>query len=89
MTSANLPRTSRETPPSTGRTYGYIRASHDEVESPEAQAEIIATYCHRVGRRLDDILLDDAHSGGLPLTVREEAKKLLLNLRKGDHLVVA
>jgi DNA invertase Pin-like site-specific DNA recombinase len=90
MTSANMPRTSRGSPPSTGRTYGYIRASPDkEVESPETQAEIIATYCHRIGRRLDDVFFDDAHSGGLPLSEREGGKRLLLDLRKGDHLVMA
>ena len=90
MTSASLPGATRETSSITGRTYGYLRASPlEEDESPEAQAEIIATYCHRIGRGLDDLFIDDALSGGLPLSEREGGKKLLLDLRKGDHLVVA
>jgi DNA invertase Pin-like site-specific DNA recombinase len=73
-----------------GRTYGYTRASMiEEVESPEAQAEIIATYCRRIGRRLDDVFLDDAPSCGLPLAEREGGKALLRGLRKGDHIVAA
>jgi hypothetical protein len=44
MDLSDLHRRSRETRPSVGRTYGYVRASNvEEVESPEAQAEIIAT----------------------------------------------
>ncbi len=90
MMSAVLPQAPRDLTTITGRTYGYVRASIiQEVESPEAQAEIIATHCQRIGRRLDDVFSDDAHSGGLPLPRREGGKKVVLNLRKGDHLVVA
>ena len=33
-----------------GRTYGYLRIStNPEVESPEAQAEIMAAYCRGIG----------------------------------------
>ncbi len=90
MTSAILPRETQDPKSVTGRTYGYVRAtSIKEDESPEAQAEIIAAYCHRIRRRLDGVFSDDARSCGLPLSERQGGKKLLLNLRKGDHLVVA
>jgi DNA invertase Pin-like site-specific DNA recombinase len=73
-----------------GRSYGYVRASTiKEVENPEVQAEFISRYCQQIGRRLDEVFSDDALSGGLPLAKREGGRKLLLNLRKGDHLVVA
>jgi hypothetical protein len=76
MTSPILPVASKETPPpTTSRTYGYVRASTvKEVESPEAQAEIIATYCRRIGRRLDEVFSDDAPAGGLPLAERQGAR---------------
>jgi DNA invertase Pin-like site-specific DNA recombinase len=90
MTSAITHQESPDLMTIAGRTYGYIRASHDnEVESPEAQAEIIATYCRRIGRRLDDVFSDDAFSGGLPLAERAGGKGLLRGLRKGDHIVAA
>ena len=90
MTSADLPQETRDPATTTGRTYGYVRATIlEEVESPEAQAEIIATHCQRIGRQLDEVFADDSHSGGLPLSKRVGGQKLLLNLRKGDHLVVA
>ncbi len=90
MTSAVSPQEHRDPTTIMGRTYGYVRASNaKDVESPEAQAEIIATCCQRNGRQLDDVFCDDALSGGLPLPERQGGKKLLLNLRKGDHLVVA
>src|SRR5262249_49324596 len=88
MMSAISPVTSKGAPPSTGRTYGYVRASIlGDVETPEAQAEIIATYCRRIGRRLDDVFSDDAPSGGLPLAEREGGKGLMRGLHKGDHIV--
>jgi putative DNA-invertase from lambdoid prophage Rac len=90
MTSSASHRTSSDPPPSMGRTYGYVLASHlEEVESPEDQARLIASYCHRTGRHLDGMFVDDALSGSLPLAEREEGKRLLLTLRKGDHIVVA
>jgi DNA invertase Pin-like site-specific DNA recombinase len=90
MTSAVLPPKPRDPATPSGRTYGYVRASPiKDVESPEKQARIIATYCRRIGRQLDEVFSDDASSGGLPLTEREGGKRLLQNLRKGDHLVVA
>jgi putative DNA-invertase from lambdoid prophage Rac len=90
MTSTFLAHEARDPMPITGRTYGYVRASNlEEVESPEDQAGIIASYCHRTGRHLDGMFDDDALSGGLPLAEREEGKRLLLTLRKGDHIVVA
>jgi DNA invertase Pin-like site-specific DNA recombinase len=90
MTTANLTTTPGETPLITGRTFGYTRATIiKEVESPEAQAAIIATYCHRIGRRLDEVFSDDAPAGALPLAEREGGKGLMLNLRKGDHIVAA
>jgi DNA invertase Pin-like site-specific DNA recombinase len=89
MTSA-IPSAEPQDEVGTSRTYGYTRASIiEEVESPEAQAVIIATYCRRIGRRLDDVFSDDAPSGGLPLSEREGGKGLLRGLRKGDHLVAA
>jgi DNA invertase Pin-like site-specific DNA recombinase len=90
MISAILPRATQGPKSLTGRTYGYVRATPiKEVEGPEIQAEIIATYCHRIGRRLDDVFHDDALSGALPLSEREGGKNLRLNLRKGDHIVAA
>jgi DNA invertase Pin-like site-specific DNA recombinase len=90
MASAILPRATQDPKSLTGRTYGYVRASIvSEVESPEAQADIIATYCRRIGRRLDDVFHDEALSGALPLSEREGGKDLRLNLRKGDHIVAA
>jgi DNA invertase Pin-like site-specific DNA recombinase len=90
MASAILPRATQDPKSLTGRTYGYVRATPvKDVKGPEAQAEIIATYCRRIGRRLDDVFCDDAPSGGLPLAEREGGKNLRLNLRKGDHIVAA
>ena len=90
MASATLPPEPRDPKSITGRTYGYVRASIiDEVESPEAQAGIIATHCRGIGRGLDEVFFDDALSGGLPLANREGGKRLLPNLRRGDHVVVA
>jgi DNA invertase Pin-like site-specific DNA recombinase len=90
MTSAILPIATQDPKSLTGRTYGYLRASPvKDVESSEAQAEIIATYCQRMGRRWDEVFSDDEFSGGLPLPEREGGGKLFQNLRKGDHLVVA
>jgi DNA invertase Pin-like site-specific DNA recombinase len=78
MTSALAPQEHPAPTAITGRTYGYVRASYDrKVESPDAQAKIIATHCQRIGRRLDEVFFDDALSGGLPLAKRE-----------GDHVVV-
>ena len=69
MTSAHLSPEPHEPTPVTGRTYGYVRASIiKDVESPEAQADIIATHCHRIGRRLDEVFFDDAPSGSLSLS---------------------
>jgi DNA invertase Pin-like site-specific DNA recombinase len=90
MTSAVLHQAPRDPATGTGRTYGYVRASIlRDVETPEAQVVIIATYCHRIGRRLGDVFSDDARSGPLALPKREGGKKLLLSLHKGDHLVAA
>jgi DNA invertase Pin-like site-specific DNA recombinase len=90
MPSSASHRTPGETPLPAGRTYGYIRASHDsEVEIPETQSKIIATYCRRIGRRLDDVFSDEAPSCGLPLAEREGGKALMRGLRKGDHIVAA
>jgi DNA invertase Pin-like site-specific DNA recombinase len=90
MISSVSHRTPGETPHLTGQTYGYVRASTvKDVESPEAQAEIIATYCRRIGRRLDDVFSDDAPSGALPLAEREGGKGLLRAPHKGDHIVAA
>ena len=90
MTSSASHRTSSDPPPIMGRTYGYVRASNlDEFESPEVQARIIAANCHRIGRHLDEVFMDDALSGGLPLSKREAGEKFLLKLSKGDHIVVA
>src|SRR5215469_13798781 len=90
MASATLPPEPRDPKSITGRTYGYVRASTIlDVESPEAQANIIAAHCRGIGRRLDDVFFDDALSGELPLAKREGGSGLLLNLRQGDHIVVA
>jgi DNA invertase Pin-like site-specific DNA recombinase len=90
MTSTFLAHEARDPIPITGRTYGYVRASHlEEVESPEDQSGIITTYCHRIGRHLDGMFDDNSLSEGLPLSKREGGKRLLLTLRKGDHIVVA
>jgi DNA invertase Pin-like site-specific DNA recombinase len=81
MTSAVRSPVTRDSQSIASRTFGYLRASTIlDVESPEAQAEIIATYCRRIGRRLDDIFFDDAPLGGLPLAEREGGKRLLLDL---------
>jgi DNA invertase Pin-like site-specific DNA recombinase len=90
MTSAVPTPEPRDSTTIIGRTYGYVRASIiDDVDSPEAQAGIIATHCRGIGRGLDEVFFDDALSGGLPLAKREGGKRLLPNLRKGDHVVVA
>ena len=90
MTSAVLPPKPRDPATVTGRTYGYVRATTaKEVESVEAQAEIIASYCDGIGRRLDDVFADEAPAGGLPLVKRDGGRQLLANLREGDHVVVA
>jgi hypothetical protein len=72
MTSSVLHEEPHDPPSVTGRTYAYIPATIiKEVEDPDAQAEVIATYCQRIGRRADDVFIDDVLSGGLPLSGRE------------------
>jgi hypothetical protein len=38
---------------------------------------------------LDDVFFDDALASGVPMPRRDGGRQLLLNLRKGDHLIVA
>ncbi len=90
MTSAAMPGSIRGTRSSVGRTYGYVRGSNlEDVESPDDQARLIATYCHRIGRDLDEVFVADAVSGSLLTARRKGSRGLLPRLRKGDHIVVA
>jgi site-specific DNA recombinase len=72
------------------RMFGYVQASANaDVESAEAQVQIIERYCKRLGRRVDAIYSDRPSSEDLRLFDREAGKRLMLALRRGDHVIVA
>jgi DNA invertase Pin-like site-specific DNA recombinase len=72
------------------RVYGYIRASElPEIESPQVQHQMIAGYCRRVGREVDGFYADVSGSGKLSFHRREAGGRLFLDLRRGDHVVLA
>jgi DNA invertase Pin-like site-specific DNA recombinase len=75
---------------SRSRTFGYTLASTDyEIESLEAQAQIIERYAGRLGRRIDAMYADGPRSENLRLLDREAGKRLILALRRGDHVIAA
>jgi DNA invertase Pin-like site-specific DNA recombinase len=68
----------------------YLRASTDrQTESPDTQLGIIETYCRRQGLPAPVVYSDPAVSGNVPLPEREAGGRMLADLRKGDHCIVA
>jgi DNA invertase Pin-like site-specific DNA recombinase len=68
----------------------YLRASTDrQTESPDVQLGIIETYCRRQDLPRPVIYSDPATSGDVPLYERPAGKRMLKDLHKGDHVVVA
>jgi DNA invertase Pin-like site-specific DNA recombinase len=69
---------------------GYGRASTDkQVESPNVQMDIMRTHAARVGLAEPTWYMDEAMSGKIPLTQRPAGARLIADLRKGDHVIIA
>jgi DNA invertase Pin-like site-specific DNA recombinase len=72
------------------RNYGYVRASTDkQVASPETQRQLIIDYAARIGKTVDDFYVDPATSGKKRLFDREAGKRLMIDIRNGDTVIVA
>jgi DNA invertase Pin-like site-specific DNA recombinase len=70
--------------------YGYIRASDvPEIESAQAQQQMIENYCRRAGQEVHAHFVDASDSGKLPLDRREAGGRLVVDVRRGDHVVLA
>lgn len=73
-----------------GRVFAYVRASTSkQIASPENQKAAIAEYAARHGLNVDGYFVDPATSSKLDLFDRPAGKKLLVELRPGDVLIVA
>jgi DNA invertase Pin-like site-specific DNA recombinase len=69
---------------------GYLRASTDrQVESPDVQLDIIRRYCERQQLPEPTIYADPDVSGGTPLAERPAGSRMMRDLGRGDHVVVA
>jgi DNA invertase Pin-like site-specific DNA recombinase len=72
------------------RNYGYIRASTDkQVAWPETQRQLIIDYAARIGKTIDFFYIDPATSGKKRLFDREAGRRLMVDLRNGDTVIVA
>lgn len=72
------------------RTYGYVRAStRKQVESPDAQKEIIRRYADF--NQLGDVtfFVDAAKSGKVDLDKRDAGREMVVRLKRGDSVIVA
>jgi DNA invertase Pin-like site-specific DNA recombinase len=71
-------------------TRAYIRASTDrQIQSPEVQEAIIRGHCARHGLGEPLIYSDPSATGKSPLKDRPAGRRLLADLVKGDHVVIA
>jgi DNA invertase Pin-like site-specific DNA recombinase len=69
---------------------GYLRASTDrQIESPKVQQSIILTYCERQGLPEPVFYSDPDTSGEVPVAEREAGRRMMRDLGRGDHVVVA
>jgi DNA invertase Pin-like site-specific DNA recombinase len=73
--------------------FGYLRVSTDEQAkegtSLAYQERKVKQYCAFKEYRLAHIYVDDGVSWTIPLNERPQGKELCLELRKGDHVVMA
>ena len=72
------------------RRYGYKRASTSgQIISPEAQHKLIEDYAARQGFTIDAWYMDTAESGTHPIAGRPAGGRLLIDLQKGDEIIIA
>src|SRR5262249_34639555 len=72
------------------RALGYVQASANaDVETADAQEQIIHCYTQRLGRGIDAMYVDRVSSECRPLIDRAAGKQLMLDLRRGDHVIAA
>jgi DNA invertase Pin-like site-specific DNA recombinase len=73
-----------------GRIFAYIRASTSkQIASPEVQKGLIAEYATRLGLTIDGLYVDPATTSKFDLFDRPAGKRLFVDLRPGDVLIVA
>ena len=73
-----------------GRIFAYIRASTSkQIASPEVQKGLIAEYATRLGLTIDEFYVDPATTSKFDLFDRPAGKRLFVDLRPGDVLIVA
>lgn len=71
-------------------TLCYLRSSLQKQElSPQVQQELIEKYCLANSLSFPVMYQDKATSGGKFIEEREAGSKLMRDLRKGDHVVMA
>jgi DNA invertase Pin-like site-specific DNA recombinase len=71
-------------------TRAYLRASTDQqIQSPEVQEAIIRGHCTRHGLGEPLIYSDPSATGKSPLKDRPAGRRLLADLVRGDHVVIA
>jgi DNA invertase Pin-like site-specific DNA recombinase len=69
---------------------GYGRASTcKQIDSPEMQQSIMRTHASRVGLAEPTWYMDAATQGEVPLAKRPAGARLIADLRKGDHVIIA
>jgi DNA invertase Pin-like site-specific DNA recombinase len=73
-----------------GRLWAYIRAStSDKLASPDIQKALLCERAQLMGRIIDGFYVDRAASGNEPMTEREAGKRLFVDMRPGDTILVA
>ncbi len=77
-------------PAEEGKLLAYIRASTDrQVASPETQKAILCERAQAMGRLIDGFYIDKATSGKKPVMEREAARKMFIDMKPGDTILVA
>jgi DNA invertase Pin-like site-specific DNA recombinase len=72
------------------RDFGYLRASFRiEIATPDIQKQIIEEYARRYQLQIYGWYLDRATEGRKSLENRKAGGELMLNVERGDHIVVA
>jgi DNA invertase Pin-like site-specific DNA recombinase len=72
------------------RVFGYVRASFRiEIAAPDDQKQAIEEYARRYQLQIDGWYLDRATEGGKSLADRKAGRELMLNVERGDTIVVA
>jgi DNA invertase Pin-like site-specific DNA recombinase len=73
-----------------GRILAYIRASTSkQIASPDVQKGLITEYATRLGLTIDGFYVDPATTSKFDLFDRPAGKRLIVDLRPGDMLIVA